>query len=469
MRHALLALAMFIAADALAAGRIIIVNNDKANEGLNDPTPAAPVGENRGTTLGQQRLNVFRAAAERWQNTININTDIIIAARFAPITSDCTATSGTLGFAGAVEWHHDFPGAPRPNIWYPAALANQFAGKDLSPGFADIVMQFNSAIGTPTCLSSQTWYYGLDLKHGASADLFVVALHEIAHGLGFSGTTGVNGEYVGGRPSVFDVHTLDVLTGLRWDQMTAEQRRASALNTGNLAWDGTNVRDAMSRVLTPVIVLNANSRDYEVGLATFGPAANRNFVSARMALAKDAENTDGPSTSDACTALTNPSEVAGRIVLADRGTCTFVVKARNAQAAGALALVVANNVETTCQPLALGGTADDITIPAIGITKSDGEALKALIASGELTASVRTDGTRLGGMTGPGGYLRLYAPCEYDQGSSTFHWDTSATPNLLMEPFVNGDLLHGVDLTLQQLLDIGWSLPPRTGRRILKR
>ena len=40
------------------------------------------------------------------------------------------------------------------------------------------------------------------------------------------------------------------------------------------------------------------------------------------------------------------------------------------------------------------------------------------------------------------------------------HWDTIATPNLLMEPAINGDLMHAVmspfDLTFELLKDLGW-------------
>jgi hypothetical protein len=38
-----------------------------------------------------------------------------------------------------------------------------------------------------------------------------------------------------------------------------------------------------------------------------------------------------------------------------------------------------------------------------------------------------------------------------------------------MEPSINADLLQGVDLTRLMLLDIGWSLPPKSGRRALIR
>ena len=51
---------------------------------------------------------------------------------------------------------------------------------------------------------------------------------------------------------------------------------------------------------------------------------------------------------------------------------------------------------------------------------------------------------------------RLYAPNPTEPGSSISHWDTGATPNLLMEPDLNDDLPHEVDLTLPLLRDIGW-------------
>jgi hypothetical protein len=61
------AMALAGVSTALAQGQIIIVNGDGPNEGFNDPTPAAAVGGNAGTTLGQQRLNVFNFGAEIWK------------------------------------------------------------------------------------------------------------------------------------------------------------------------------------------------------------------------------------------------------------------------------------------------------------------------------------------------------------------------------------------------------------------
>jgi hypothetical protein len=52
--------------------------------------------------------------------------------------------------------------------------------------------------------------------------------------------------------------------------------------------------------------------------------------------------------------------------------------------------------------------------------------------------------------------MLLYAPNPVEPGSSISHWDTSAHPNLLMEPNLSSDLQHNVDLTLPLLRDIGW-------------
>ena len=263
--------------------------------------------------------------------------------------------------------------------------------------------------------------------------------------------------------------------------MSVEQRGVSMLNTGNLAWDGDAVRNEVGRFLVPIAMLNVSqpasiARNYDIGLAAFGPLASRSAISGSLVVALDAANSDGPTATDGCTALTNASAVAGRIALIDRGgppapaePCTFAKKARNAQAAGAIGVIIVDNQRESCSPPAMGGSATDITIPVISITASDGDALKAqLSANTSVQAALRTDPSQLAGTTRQG-YLRLYAPCTFESGSSIHHWDTLATPNLLMEPFIGTDLLHGLDLTVYQLFDLGWSQPPRTGRRILRK
>ena len=66
----ILVLALTLGAGAASAATITIVNMDASNEGFNDATPAAPVGGNPGTTIGQQRLNLFQRAADIWGGTV---------------------------------------------------------------------------------------------------------------------------------------------------------------------------------------------------------------------------------------------------------------------------------------------------------------------------------------------------------------------------------------------------------------
>lgn len=455
-----------------AAGRILIINTDKPGVGLNDPTPVTPIGGNNGTTLGQQRQNVFAEAAHVWESALQIDIDIEVVASF-PTIAGCTETSAILGQAAPFGWSHSFDGAPREHVWYPNALANQLAGADLKPLERDIFMQFNAAVDNQTCLGSSDWYYGFDRQHGNDTDLFVVVLHELAHGLGVAGATGSPG-FKDNRPSVFDTNLMDRTLGLRWDQMIAEQRAISVANTGNLVWIGDNVRSMFASYLQPVTTFTvtepaAVARNFDIGLAAFGADASTTALSGAVVAATDPANAEGLSTTDGCSAWTNAGEVEGNIALVDRGTCTFVTKALNAQAAGATGLVVVDHTRDTCIPPSLGGNNSEITIPVVSISASDGDALKAqLTAQKEVRGTLRVDVAQRAGAS-QDGYVRMYAPCTLEPGSSTHHFDIVASPNLLMEPNINSDLLHGVDLTLYQLFDLGWQPRDRSGRLFLRR
>ncbi len=87
--------------------------------------------------------------------------------------------------------------------------------------------------------------------------------------------------------------------------------------------------------------------------------------------------------------------VAGAVVLVDRGECQFSAQQAAAAELGAVAMIVANNVDGD----EMGGTLGedtDVTIPAVGITKASGARLRAV--PGETTlrfaAGVRTERTR---------------------------------------------------------------------------
>src|SRR6266496_1443072 len=85
--------------------------------------------------------------------------------------------------------------------------------------------------------------------------------------------------------------------------------------------------------------------------------------------------------SDGCTSVS--AGASGKLAIIDRGTCTFSQKVANAKAAGAVAVLIINNVAG--DPIAMARTAGfDDNIPAAMIGLSEGAALRA---SGETTAS----------------------------------------------------------------------------------
>src|SRR5258705_227581 len=88
---AVLAAALLTAPLVAGAATITIVNLDGAGEGFNDPTVVAPVGGNPGTTVGQQRLNVFTQAASIWGAILPSAVVITVDARFDPLT--CTGSA----------------------------------------------------------------------------------------------------------------------------------------------------------------------------------------------------------------------------------------------------------------------------------------------------------------------------------------------------------------------------------------
>jgi hypothetical protein len=237
------------AAPSANAATFVIVNMDGPGEGFNDPTPVPPVGGNNGTTLGEQRLNLFQKAADTWGAVIESNVPIRIQASFDPLT--CDAISAVLGSAGATYIIRDFPGAPRAGTWYHPALANALAGVDLGPGSDDISAVFNSGIGNSNCLSGSNWYLGYDHNYGDNIDLLVVLLHEFAHGLGFSGFTDPStGQYLLSKKDIYSHFILDNTSGKHWDEMTTAERQTSAINTGNVVWDGPNVLAGTTGFLT---------------------------------------------------------------------------------------------------------------------------------------------------------------------------------------------------------------------------
>ncbi len=467
-------LALALAGQAQAAATIVINNINAPGVGFNDPTPAVPIAGNAGTTLGQQRLIAFTYAANIWGANLTSSVPIVINAQFTALS--CTASSAVLGSAGATTVFRDFSNAPKAATWYPYALANKIASSYLgTPNAAQITANFNVNLGQPNCLPGPGWYYGLDGNEPAGGIDFVAVLqHEMAHGLGFQTfTSGSTGSFLAGFASIWDHFLLDATNDLLWKDATGAQRVASAISIDKLVWTGANVNTSAPQVLRqglPGVAITGpaagplNGAQLLAGEASFGAALTAGGLTGEVMPV--VTPTSGGS---ACGPLTtnDARAVNGKVALIDRGVCGFTVKVKNAQNAGAIGVLIADNVAGSPPP-GLGGTDATVTIPAVRITLADGNALKTQLATRSRTGSgvfarLALFGSQLAGADALG-RLKMFAPNPFQGGSSVSHFDTTATRNLLMEPSINGDLTQGVappfDLTLPLFLDIGWGFVP---------
>lgn len=105
----------------------------------------------------------------------------------------------------------------------------------------------------------------------------------------------------------------------------------------------------------------------------------------------------GDNPNDLCEPITN--DVAGKIVLVDRGSCTFESKALKIQNAGGLGMLLANNVDTN--PPTMGDDAaltEPIVIAQLSVLQTEGVAIKAELLAGLVTATMhRLQGPELDG------------------------------------------------------------------------
>ena len=119
--------------------------------------------------------------------------------------------------------------------------------------------------------------------------------------------------------------------------------------------------------------------------AGFGGAFTTDGVTEDLVLLLDEESDPDPN--DGCESVTNSGDLSGKIALIRRGTCEFGFKALVAQNAGAIAVVVINNVEGPPIIMAGGDFGDQVTIPALMISDVTGAAIVAELEAGNTVNS----------------------------------------------------------------------------------
>ena len=450
----------FAATTSIAHAATFVINNtNAAGVGFNDASaPNVNAGCDVGETIGACRLRVFTQAANQWGALMQSSVTITMNGGMSAQT--CTGTSATLGSTSTNSWHTNFANAPRADTGYAQAEANSLAGSDLS-GINDMSITFNVSIDAGCLNGTVGWWYSGDPNVPVPADrtpLLPVVFHEIGHGLGFSSGYASNGaSTTGASPTIWGYYLYDTSTSKLWKDMTNGERVASAINDPNLIWTGPLTNQWAPKMLGNPVSVIINSPPGIAGpnaaqTAAFGPTVDVTPVTADVVLVDDGVVGTG-TINDGCDApFVNAGAMPGKIALVDRGLCNFTVKVANAQAAGAIGVIVANNAATGLPGMA--GTDGSITIPSLGVTQALGTSIKANLGGG-VNASLALDTTILAGTNS--GCIRMYAPNPLEPGSSVSHFTTEAFPNLLMEPALNRTIFDKVDLTLPLYRDIGWN------------
>ncbi|MDF2934605.1 MAG: C-terminal target protein [Chryseobacterium sp.] len=202
------------------------------------------------------------------------------------------------------------------------------------------------------------------------------------------------------------------------DYVIAEGQDSGDLNNANFTTPSDGNRPVMQMYLWSTVnrfffynsPLSAIPRVPQANPAQFGPQLSGTGVTGDVALA---------SVIDGCTAFPSGS-LAGKIGLIERGgssQCTFALKVKNAQNAGAIAVIIYNNATAVNFPSSMGGTDPTITIPSVLITNSEGEYIKTQLNNGA-TVNVTLKSDPATAVTPDGSFDNGIITHEYGHGIS---------------------------------------------------
>jgi hypothetical protein len=171
----------------------------------------------------------LQAAVDVWAENFESKVPIHIEATWGRSSS-----YSILGSARPGNYFANFAGAPDPSLWYPSALANALAGKDLDGDTPEMIITVNSLAD---------WYRGGGVGPSKSEyDLQSVMLHEMAHGLGFLSTSNYD-EFFGygsiDQPTPFDAY-VQTGDGRRLSDLPSPSLELGEALTSKLVWSGAN-------------------------------------------------------------------------------------------------------------------------------------------------------------------------------------------------------------------------------------
>lgn len=183
------------------------------------------------TNVPENEKAAIQAAVDSWSANWKSAVPITINATYAR-----QASSAILASATPVKFFHAFKGAPDSELWYPSAMANALAGKDLDPTNPEIEIHINSSM-------SRAFYLGTDGNCPANQyDLESILLHELAHGLGFLSNDTYDSFFGLGsidQPTPYDAYA-QTPDGSRLADLASPSPELGKALTSTLVWSGSN-------------------------------------------------------------------------------------------------------------------------------------------------------------------------------------------------------------------------------------
>lgn len=182
--------------------------------------------------------------------------------------------------------------------------------------------------------------------------------------------------------------------GLQGDPINAEGQDNSGRSNANMSTPSDGARPRMQMyIFSGTVTERLSYGGATVGAlgARFGPQVYAVTAEAVLVDDGDPSGTNG-ATSDGCQ---TPflSSVMGKIALIDRGNCTFVQKVQNAQANGAVGVIIADNVTSARPPDLIGSVAPQPTTPAMSITRAAGQTLRMAMTAAPVSVTLSRSST----------------------------------------------------------------------------
>lgn len=189
--------------------------------------------------------------------------------------------------------------------------------------------------------------------------------------------------------------------GTGGDSVNADAQDGSGTNNANFSTppEGNNSRMQMflwspnGPAGNPLTINNGTlAGDYAGLSAGFGaPLPIAPGITANLALVLDDNSGVSTDENDACDPITNGTDLNGKIVVIRRGECEFGFKILAAENQGALAVIMVNNVPGNPIVMGAGALGDNVTIPAIMVSQTDGEAIIAELELGATISATLTE------------------------------------------------------------------------------